>query len=89
MHWIDTTITLDCNNFTKEAINHEMFVEAKVFRLGEIAKDLCKNVTELEAQVTPSTPPEALEERRQTTTEAVKKIKEAEELCAKVVKKVS
>ena len=43
----------------------------------------------MEAQVTPSTPPEVLEERRKVATEAVKRIEEAEALCAKAVEQVS
>ena len=67
----------------------ENFSEAKVFRLGEVAGNFQKRVTELELQVKPSTTPEVLEERIKATTEAVTKIKEVEALCAKVVKQVS
>ena len=66
-----------------------MFAEAKVIRLGEIEQDLHKKVTDLEAQVKPTTPPEVLEERRMTTTKAIKKIEEIEALCAKTVEHVS
>ena len=66
-----------------------MVVKSKVFRPGEIAEDLDKRVTELEAQVTPNTPPGVLEERKKETTKVLKKIEEVEEICAKEVGKVS
>ena len=62
---------------------HEMSVEVKVFQLGDIAKNLCKKVAELEVQMTPNTPPYLLEERRKETTEATNKIQEMEVLSAK------
>ena len=37
----------------------------------------------------PGTPPEVLESRRDATTQAAKRIEEAEETCAKVVDQVS
>ena len=60
-----------------------MFAEAKIFQLGEIEYNIHKKVTDLEAQVTPSTPLEVLEERRNATTYATKKIEDAEALCSK------
>ena len=66
-----------------------MFVESKLNRLGEITVELCKNVTYLEVQVKPSTPPEVLEEITMTVAEVVKKIEEVEALCTKEVNKVS
>ena len=63
-----------------------MFTEAKVFQLCYIAENLYKKVTKMESQVTPSTPLEVLEERRNATTNVVKQIKEVEALCAKPVK---
>ena len=38
--------------------------------------------------MTPSTPPEVLEERRKATTKAAKRIEEVKELCAKVAEQV-
>ena len=70
-------------------ITEEMALDTKVSRLGEIAVDLRKKVTQLEEQIRPNTPPEVLEKRGQTTIEAVKKIAEAEEICAKAVDQVS
>ena len=66
-----------------------MVVEAKVFRLGEIEEDLCKKVVELEAQVTPSTPLQVLEERRKEATEDAKKIEDVKALFAKAFDQVS
>ena len=66
-----------------------MFVEAKVFSLGKIAENLRKKVTDLEAQVKPSTPPKVLEERRKVENEAITRIEESEELCAKEIDRVS
>ena len=43
----------------------------------------------MEAQVKPSTPPKVLEERRNAARDVLKRIKEAEELCAKSVNQVS
>ena len=43
----------------------------------------------MESQVTPSTPPEVLEERRKEAIEVAKRIEEAEALFAKVVEQVS
>ena len=57
MHRLDEAVTIACNSFNDEGITHEMFAEAKVFRLGEIIENLCKKVAELEFQVQPSTPP--------------------------------
>ena len=51
-----------------------MFLEAKVIRLGEITEDLWKKVAELEVQIRPITPPEALEEWSKATPESMKKI---------------
>ena len=86
MHQLNNVVTLACNNFLVEGITNEMFSEAKVIRLRKITEDLCENFVELEAQVTPNTPLEVLEERRKTTIETAKKIEEVEELCAKIVK---
>ena len=66
-----------------------MFVEYKVFWLGEIAENLRKRVADLELQVKSSTPPEVLEERRKIITEASKRIEEAVALRAKEVEQVS
>ena len=66
-----------------------MVVESKVFRLGDIAKNLCNKVMDLEVQVAPSTPPEVLEERRKVVTEDATRIEEVEALCAKEVNQVS
>ena len=68
---------------------HEVFVEYKYFRLGEIAENLCKRVAELELQVKPNTPPEVLEERRKETTEAATRIEEAKVLCSREFKQFS
>ena len=57
--------------------------ETKVTRLGEIAADIRKKVTQLEEKKRPSTPPKMLEKIREATIEVVKKIAEAEEICAK------
>ena len=46
---IDKAVTLACTNFTNPGITEDMFVEAKVIRLGVIAYDLHKKVAELEA----------------------------------------
>ena len=88
-HIIDNVGALSCTNFTDADITEEMFIEAKVIRLGKIADDLCKKVMELEAQVKPITPPKVLEERRKSVAEDVKKIEEAEALCSKAVDQVS
>ena len=74
MHWIDTTVTLACNNFVEEGITNEMVAQSKVFQLVEIVEDIRIKGTDLEAHLTPSTPPEVLEGRRQVTTDAAKKI---------------
>ena len=66
-----------------------MFSKAKLFWLGEFADNLCKRVMELELQVKPSTPPEVLKKRRKLATKSVKRIEEAEALCAKEVEQVS
>ena len=66
-----------------------MFAESKVFQLGNIAENLCKKVTKLKVQVTPSTPPKVLEERRKEATEVAKKIEHVDTICAKAVKYVS
>ena len=75
MNCPNTTVALACNNFIDEGITHDMVAEDKVFCLGEIEEDLRKMVTELEAQVTPSTPLKLLEERRKAPTEAAKTLK--------------
>ena len=82
---LDIVITLGCNNFTDEGITHEMYVESKLFQLGEIVENFCTKVVELETQVTHSTPLEVLEERRKASTKSVKRIEEVKELCAKDV----
>ena len=53
-----------------------MFVEDKVFWIGNIAENLRSKVMELEVQVTPSTPLEVLEERIKVAIESTKRIKE-------------
>ena len=55
----------------------EMFIKAKVFRLGEVDANLRKQVTELESKMMPSTPLEVLEKRKKATTEAVQNMEEA------------
>ena len=72
-----------------EGIKIEMFVEAKVFRLGEFSKNLHKRVMELESKMTPNTHLEVLEERRKATTEVVQKIEEAKALCTKMIEHIS
>ena len=81
----DNVVSLSCSQFSDEGITQEMFSEAKVIRIGDIMEDLRKRVAELEAQVKPSTPLEVLEESRKVATQAVKKIEEAEALCAKAI----
>ena len=66
-----------------------MFAKTKVFRVGEVTENLCKQVTELESKMMPSTPLEVLEERKKATTEAVQNMEEVKVLCAKAVEKVS
>ena len=48
-HRIDKTIALTCTKFVEEGIREEMRSKSKVGRLGEIAEDLRKKVTYLEA----------------------------------------
>ena len=66
-----------------------MPLEDKVLRLGKIATDLRRKVTNLEEKKRPKTPLEVLESRRDTITQATKRIEEAEETCDKVVNQVS
>ena len=66
-----------------------MPLEDKVLRLGKIATDLRRKVTNLEEKKRPKTPLEVLKSRRDTTTQATKRIEEAEETCDKVVNQVS
>ena len=82
---LDILIRRARNNFTNEGIMHEMYAESKLFQIGEIAENFCKKAIELEAQVKPSTPLEALEERRKEAIEYTKRIEEVKELCAKEV----
>ena len=89
MHRLDVAKTLACNNFIDEGITNAIFMEEKVFWLRNIAENICKKVTDLESQVTPTTHPEVLEERRNATTDVAKRIEEAEALCAKAVEQVS
>ena len=67
-----------------EEISHDIPSEGKVIRLGKIAIDLKKKVTELEAQQIPSTPPELLESRCDTTTQDAKRIEETVQICARL-----
>ena len=68
MHRLDNDVTLACSNFADEGITDEIFVEAKVIRLGEIEGHLRKRVVELETQVRPNIPIEVLDERRKSAT---------------------
>ena len=86
---LDIAVYIACTNFNDAGITSEMVLEFKIIRLGEIEADLRKKVTELEEQVQLSTPLEVLEERRHTTTEAMKNIEEVEVVCANVVDQVS
>ena len=70
-------------------ISHDMPSEDKVLRLGQIATDLKKKVTELEEKRIPSTPIEVMERRRDTTTQAAKRIEEVKKICAKAIEQVS
>ena len=74
MNWLDASVTLACNNFTKESITNEIFAEDKLFQLGEIPENLHKKVAELESHVTPSTPPKVQEERRNASTYVANRI---------------
>ena len=56
-HRLDVAVTLACSSFVNEGITAEMFSEAKVFRLGEVAENPCKRVVELESKLKPNTPP--------------------------------
>ena len=68
----------------------EIFVEAKVFQLGDIVENLHKKVMDLELHaVTHSTPPKVLKERIKETTKDVKRIEEVEALYAKVLEQDS
>ena len=50
--------------------------------------ELRKHVKELQEGKIPSTPPEVLEERKNTTSEAVGRIIQGEQLCTKAVEAV-
>ena len=62
---------------------------AKVDRLSRFATYLREQVEELKEQQQPSTPPEVIEERRKTTSEAIEWIKQGEKLCTETIYIVS
>ena len=64
----DKVVAIACRNFAEEGIKQEIFLEAKVIQLGEIAEDLRKKVTKLEVHIRARTPPEFLEEQRKVAT---------------------
>ena len=70
-------------------MTREIFVEAKVFQIGDIVENLRKKSVDLELHVTCSTPPKVLKERIKETTKDVKRIEKVEALCAKVVEQDS
>ena len=61
---------------------------AKVGQVSRIAVDLRRQVDELKAQQQQRTPPEAIEEYRKTTSEAIDRIKEGEKICKKVIEAI-
>ena len=89
MQRLEAVATLTCRSFTDEGITLEMFVEANVFKLGEVGENLCKKVTELKSKMTHDTHPKVLEEQRKASIEAVQKIEEAEVLYPKAVEQFS
>ena len=54
---LENVINLVCTNLNDEEITAKMHIEDKVIRLGKIPVDLRKQVTQLEEQLKPSTPP--------------------------------
>ena len=70
-------------------MSQEIPLEDKVLRLGKISVELRIKVTNLEEERRPSTPPEVLESRRDAATQAMNRIEEAKQTCAKVFDQVS
>ena len=66
-----------------------MTPDSRVSQLFEIVADLKRKVTKLEEQIRPNTCPEVLESRINTTTEAMRRIEDSIEMCAKYVEQVS
>ena len=87
-HRLDNVIALAFTKFDDEGIMEDMFPEAKVIQLGEIAIDLRKKVAKHEKQVKPGTPPQVLEEIMEETIEAMPKIEEGEAICSNIVDQV-
>ena len=73
---MEASVTLTCSNFIDEGTTIQIFIEAKKFRLGEVAENQCKQVTELESKMMPSTPPEVLEEHKKETTDTMQNMEE-------------
>ena len=88
-HRIDKEVALSCTNFGEEQITEEMEQESKITRLGEIVEDLRRKWHRDGRTCKTKYTPQGIEETREATIEAVKKIEEAEAICAKVVDQVS
>ena len=59
---IENVINLSCTNLNDEEITVEMHIEENMIRLGKIADDLRRKVTQLEEQVKPRTPLHLIDE---------------------------